>query len=99
MADRSISARWPRIVVGALVGAAVAAVLPTSLYLTAWDDSRHFTADWPFPIAFFAAPFLGPYIHPHRGARMDRTDWVSGIGTFAFVMTCHGRRLGLTGQR
>jgi len=82
-----VGRRWARTAIGVPVAAAVVGAPYLLLYVTAWDDYRHFTGDWPFVIAFFAAPLLGSFVFALMAARgMDRADWFS-VGAFAFVMS------------
>ena len=47
---------------GALLAGMVAGAPYVLLYLTAWDEPRHFASDWPFPIALVGAPLLGSLV-------------------------------------
>ena len=90
--ELSIQSTWSRIAVSTLAGAAVAGVPYVLLYLTIWDESRRFTANWPGFIAFFAAPLLGSLVFTLIAARgVDATDWLrSGAFTFVIALAMAG---------
>lgn len=82
-----MSNRALRIVTGALVAAAVAALPYVLLYSTVWNESRRFDDDWPFPIVFFAAPFLGSFVFALITTSLAHMSDQLTCGIFAFLIS------------
>jgi hypothetical protein len=72
----------------ALLAGMVAGAPYLLLYLTAWDEPRHFTGDWPFPIALVGAPLLGSLVFTLiTVGQAGRRPWIASGIAFRLGMT------------